>query len=68
MPLLAHSIRLDEPRTELVIDLFDIVEPEDVEVIPPRVRLNFAKSRALDAPGQNKVAIKPSPSRRDLRE
>jgi hypothetical protein len=68
MPLLAHLIRLEEPGAEFVIDILDVVQPEYVHVIPRRVGLDFAKPPALDAPGQNKVAIEPSPSRRDLRK
>ena len=68
MPLLAHVIRLEEPRAEFVIDILDVVQTECVHVIPRRVGLDRAKPRILDAPGQNQVAIEPSPSRRDLRK
>ena len=68
MPLLAHSIRFGEPRSELVIDVSDVVETKDVQVIPGRERLDLAKSWTLHTSGQNEVAIEPLPSRRDLRK
>jgi hypothetical protein len=34
MPLLADTIRLEKPRSKLVIDVIDIVQPERVQVIP----------------------------------
>ena len=68
MPLLAHSIRFGEPRSELVIDVGDVVEAKDVQMIPRGVRLDLAKSWTLHTSGQNEVAIEPSSARRDLRK
>jgi len=66
--LVPYEIGLRQPRAKVGIEVAHLGEPEFVEVIPRRKRLDPAKARVFEASGQDYVPIQPSLPRRDLGE
>src|SRR5262245_26905849 len=66
--LLAHRIRLSQPRDESGIDVAAVLEAKRMQMIPRRERLDLPKTSMLQAACNNHVTVEPSLSRRDLGE
>ena len=59
MPLLTNSIGLGQPRGDLVIHFVRAFESKSVEMIPGRKSFDAAKTRVLETPRQDDVAVDP---------
>jgi hypothetical protein len=68
MALLADGVGLAHPGRELRVDFRQGRDPERVQVIPRRERLDQPEPGVLEAPGQDNVPVDPAAARRHLRE
>jgi hypothetical protein len=60
VPLLAHGIGLAQPLADLIVELVRRFDPELVDMVSRSDRLDIAKPRVLQAPGENQMAIEPA--------
>jgi hypothetical protein len=68
VPLLTNGICLGEPGTQGVIDVIDRGQPEGVQVISRRERLDGTESRVLQPTREHDMAVEPPPPGRQLGE
>ncbi len=68
MALFADSVRFREPTGDLIVDLFDVFEPEGVEMISRRESFDSAKARVLETARQNYMAVHPVPPNHERRK
>jgi len=60
----AHVVRLGEPLRELLIDVVRASEPKGVQDVARGVLLDASEAGAVDATGENQVAVQPAGARR----
>jgi hypothetical protein len=53
MSLLAYSVGLSQPRANPIVQLIRRFDPEMVNMVAGRSRLDGAKPRVLEAPGEH---------------
>ena len=68
MLLISHQVCLSQPRFEVRVDIAGLNEPERMQVISGRERLDAAEARVVETSGKDKVTIEPAPARSDLRK
>ena len=66
--LSADLVGFGQPRAEVLIDVAQLHEPERVQVIARRERLDAAEARVIETSGQHHVPVQPAAPRRHLRE
>jgi len=60
VPLLAHGIGLAQPLADSIVELLRRFDPELVDMVSGRDRLDSAKPWILQAPGEDLVPVEPA--------
>ncbi len=68
MLLFANGVSLAHPAYEDFVDIRRRLQPERVQMIPGRERLDLPESRMLEPPGEDDMPINPAPPRGELGE
>jgi hypothetical protein len=63
MTLFTDSIRLGQPRRHFIIHFLDARESKSVEMISGRESFDAAKTRVLETPREDDVAVDPRDAR-----